>query len=107
MSTTLPSTLNAFIRVEAPSAQVWWSGLNRAIGAAEVTQASAAPNQVWFLFPKHIQDSDYREAWMESHVANMIAWQIRINREERGMSQLDLAEAMGTGQSAISKLEDP
>ena len=38
---------------------------------------------------------------------NMIAWQIRINREERGMTQSALAELMGTKQSAISKLEDP
>jgi len=44
---------------------------------------------------------------MESSTENMIAWQLRINREERGMTQKDLAELMGTRQSAISRLEDP
>ena len=48
----------------------------------------------------------YRRAAMESTVENMIAWQVRINREERGLKQAELASLMGTKQSAVSKLED-
>ena len=59
------------------------------------------------IIPAEWQDAEYRQAAMESTVENMIAWQVRINREERGMTQKNLAELMGTRQSAISKLEDP
>lgn len=51
-------------------------------------------------------DTDYRQAAMESTVENLIAWQVRVNREEREMTQAELAALMGTGQPAISKLED-
>ena len=44
---------------------------------------------------------------MEAHVEQAIAWQIRVNRDERGLSQADLAVRMGTQQSAVSRLEDP
>ena len=57
--------------------------------------------------PKEWTDVEYRHAAMEATVENLIAWQIRINREERGMTQGQLARAMGTKQPAISKLEDP
>ena len=57
--------------------------------------------------PTEWQDAEYRQAAMEGTVENLISWQVRINREERGMTQKDLAELMGTRQSAISRLEDP
>jgi len=44
---------------------------------------------------------------MEAAVDQGIAWQIRINRQLRGMSQKDLATAIGTKQSAVSRAEDP
>jgi len=44
---------------------------------------------------------------MEAAVEQGIAWQIRINRRGRGMSQAQLAEKLGSKQSAISRLEDP
>lgn len=56
--------------------------------------------------PQEWTDAEYRHASMEATVQNMIAWQVRINREERGLTQAALARLMGTGQSAISKLED-
>lgn len=59
------------------------------------------------LVPVEYSDLDYRRAALASTVENFIAWQVRINREERGLTQKDLAALMGTGQSAISKLEDP
>ena len=56
--------------------------------------------------PTEWLDVDYRQATVEATVSNLIAWQVRVNREERGMTQTDLASAMGTQQSAISRLED-
>jgi transcriptional regulator with XRE-family HTH domain len=44
---------------------------------------------------------------MEAAIEQGVAWQIRINRLKRGLSQADLARAIGTQQSAISRLEDP
>ncbi|WP_399244095.1 MULTISPECIES: helix-turn-helix domain-containing protein [Synechococcales] len=52
-------------------------------------------------------DREYREAYLEASIEQGIAWQIRINRQKRGLSQKDLAIALNTRQSAISRLEDP
>ena len=57
--------------------------------------------------PSEWSDPQYRRVAMEATLENLIAWQVRINREERGMTQVHLATLMGTKQSAISKLEDP
>ena len=57
--------------------------------------------------PKEWADTEYRHAAMEANVSNLIAWQVRLNREERGLTQSQLGGLMGTKQSAISKLEDP
>lgn len=53
------------------------------------------------------EDKEYREAYMEAAIEQGIAWQIRINRKLRGWSQRELASILGTGQSAVSRLEDP
>lgn len=53
------------------------------------------------------RDKEYRDAYMEASIEQGIAWQIQINRKFRGLSQTDLAKAIGTRQSAISRLEDP
>lgn len=57
--------------------------------------------------PLEWEDPEYRQAAMESTVENMIAWGVRINREHRNLTQAQLAELIGTKQSAVSKLEDP
>ncbi|HXA48566.1 MAG TPA: helix-turn-helix transcriptional regulator [Burkholderiaceae bacterium] len=44
---------------------------------------------------------------MEASIEQGVAWQIRINRKKRNLSQDDLAELIGTNQSAISRIEDP
>lgn len=36
-----------------------------------------------------------------------MAWQIKVNRQVRGLSQGELAQILGTRQSAVSRLEDP
>ena len=52
-------------------------------------------------------DVEDRRAYMEATVEQDIAWQIASNRRTRCMSQRDLAEALGTRQSAVARLEDP
>lgn len=44
---------------------------------------------------------------MESAVEQGIAWQIKLNRELRNMTQAELAAEIGTKQSAISRFENP
>jgi transcriptional regulator with XRE-family HTH domain len=51
-------------------------------------------------------DAEFREAYMESCVEQNIAWQIRFNRQARGLDQSELAALINTGQSAISRIED-
>jgi transcriptional regulator with XRE-family HTH domain len=53
------------------------------------------------------RDKEYRQAYMEAAIEQGVAWQVKINRKFRGLSQKQLATAIGTQQSAISRLEDP
>jgi transcriptional regulator with XRE-family HTH domain len=53
------------------------------------------------------QDKEYRQAYMEAAIEQGVAWQIKINRKFRSMSQKQLAQEIGTQQSGISRLEDP
>lgn len=53
------------------------------------------------------RDKEYREAYMEAAIDQGVAWQIKINRKLRNMSQIDLGTAIGTQQSGVSRLEDP
>lgn len=48
-----------------------------------------------------------RDAFVEAELINGIASQIRVLRQQRGWSQKDLAEKLGTSQGGISRLEDP
>ncbi|WP_216844720.1 helix-turn-helix transcriptional regulator [Rhodanobacter sp. L36] len=52
-------------------------------------------------------DREYREAYAVAAVEQGIAWQIRINRERRGLRQSDLAKKIGTNQAGVSRIEDP
>lgn len=58
-------------------------------------------------FREEWADEEYRHAYMEAAVEQGVAWQIKINREARGISQSALAMLLGTKQSAVSRLEDP
>jgi transcriptional regulator with XRE-family HTH domain len=50
---------------------------------------------------------EYRQAYMEAAIEQGVAWQIKVNREQRQLSQKALAQRIGTRQSAISRAEDP
>jgi len=56
--------------------------------------------------PKSWIDNEFRHAYMEATVHQDIAWQIKINRENREITQAELAKIIGTRQSAISRIED-
>jgi len=53
------------------------------------------------------RDPEYRHAYLVASVEQGLAWQIRVNRKARGWSQNQLAQRLGTRQSAVSRLEDP
>ncbi|MDC7704021.1 helix-turn-helix domain-containing protein [Vogesella indigofera] len=56
---------------------------------------------------KRWKSVEYRQAIMESALEQGIAWQIKINRQKRNLSQRQLAEMIESTQSAISRIEDP
>ena len=55
---------------------------------------------------KEFTDSAYREAYADSFIDSWIALQIRVIREQRNMTQKDLANVLHTTQTAISRLEN-
>lgn len=54
---------------------------------------------------KILQDEDARYVYADSVCNAFISAQLRELRDDRGMSQVDLAELIGTKQSGISRLE--
>lgn len=48
-----------------------------------------------------------REAYVAAELINGIASQIRVLRQQRGWSQKELADKLGTTQGVVSRLEDP
>jgi transcriptional regulator with XRE-family HTH domain len=53
-----------------------------------------------------LKDSEYREGYDEAFLDHRIATQIRVIREQRGLTQSQLAEAAEMKQSRISAMED-
>jgi transcriptional regulator with XRE-family HTH domain len=49
---------------------------------------------------------EYREAYAESHLNHTLAAQIRLIREQRGLSQKELAVKIGKHQPGLSRIED-
>lgn len=59
------------------------------------------------VVPDEWHETEYREAYMVASIEQGIAWQIRVNREGRNLSQSQLAARIGSRQSSISRMEDP
>ncbi len=52
-----------------------------------------------------LDDKEYRDASVSANIFSWIAFQIRELREQRGLTQTDLANLLGTRQSVVSRLE--
>jgi|GEM_PF-1121851 len=55
---------------------------------------------------REFSDPEYRYAYAEDFLNTCVATQIKVIREQRGMTQQDLALAIGTQQAGISRLEN-
>lgn len=49
---------------------------------------------------------EYDDAYVSAHVRNWIAYQIRTIREQKSLSQAQLADILGTKQSVIARIEN-
>lgn len=58
-------------------------------------------------FHRMTKSPDERNAYVTAEVTTALAHQIRALRIQRGMTQAELADRMGTKQHVISRLEDP
>ena len=55
---------------------------------------------------EEFQEKEYREAYADEFLNTYIANQIRVIREQRGMTQQQLADAIGTQQAGVSRIEN-
>src|SRR2546423_6930730 len=55
---------------------------------------------------EQLRDKEYREAYADDFLDAYIAAQIRTIREQRKMTQEDLADLIGTKQAGISRIEN-
>lgn len=100
---TLGMHQNSLTSIEFPSLGNSTLGQGLAALSHLQVQSQVLPSRL----PLEWADKDYRHGVVVSSIENHVAHQIRVNREARGWSQKDLAEAIGSKQSAVSRLEDP
>lgn len=55
---------------------------------------------------KEFADKDYAHAYMEAHASSRIATQIKVLREQRGLTQAQLADLSSMKQERVCALED-
>lgn len=55
---------------------------------------------------RDFQDREYRESYAEDYLYTFIASQIQVIREQRGLTQTELAQLIGTKQPQISRIEN-
>jgi transcriptional regulator with XRE-family HTH domain len=55
---------------------------------------------------KAFRDQEYRESYAEDFLNTSLATQMRVLREQRELTQAQLAEEVGTKQTAISRIEN-
>jgi transcriptional regulator with XRE-family HTH domain len=55
---------------------------------------------------EELKDGEYSEGYAESFLDSYIATQIKVLREQAGLSQTGLAEKLGTRQGVISRIEN-
>lgn len=58
-------------------------------------------------FRRYLNKPSARHAFVEAEVSTAIAHQIRVIRKQRGWSQKELANLLGTTQANVSRIEDP
>jgi len=54
-----------------------------------------------------LKAKEFRDAFVSARITQTVAMQARVLREERRLSQADLAKELGTSQNAIYRLENP
>jgi transcriptional regulator with XRE-family HTH domain len=54
----------------------------------------------------NLRDKEYAEGYAESFLNSYIATQIKVIREQRGMTQAELGSQIGTTQAGVSRYED-
>lgn len=94
---TTANAQHAFVTTDNQAVFIYWdSRSSEQYGARE----SLCSKTKWV-------NREYRHAYMEASIEQGVAWQIKLNREGRGLSQTELARLIGSKQSAISRAEDP
>jgi transcriptional regulator with XRE-family HTH domain len=58
------------------------------------------------ILKEEFHEEEYRHAYAEDFLNTKIATQIRVLREQRGWTQADLADKIGTKQAGVSRLEN-
>jgi len=56
---------------------------------------------------KELKSKEYRDAFVSAHIDTGIPFQVRALREQRGLTQKELAERAGMKQERISAIENP
>jgi transcriptional regulator with XRE-family HTH domain len=55
---------------------------------------------------EELKDPEYRQAYADDYLNTYVATQIQVLREQRGLTQEELAELIGTKQPGVSRLEN-